>query len=55
MTCRVFEARMILSKNKSVWENVYDGSKGFHSMEATIKRLSTQDSLDDVDATYENE
>ena len=60
MTCRVFEARMILSKNKSVWENEYDGgylrnAKGFHLMEATIKRLSTQDSLDDVDATYENE
>ena len=41
MTCRVFEARMILSKNKSVWENEYDGgylrnTKGFHLMEATI-------------------
>ena len=61
MTCRVFEARMILSKNKSFWENEYDrgfvrNTKGYHLMEATVKRLSTlEDSLEDVDATYEDD
>ena len=58
MACRVFEARMILSKNKSVWGNdrgCLRNTKGFHLMEATIERLSTQDSLDDVDAIHEDE